>query len=460
MPSSHPSRATPDGAWNAWPSRAATWLRDRRVVTLSLLLLLAAASLYFVVRGPLRAWTDLDDQDITGLYAAARSWLGGLDPYDGQVLEDVSEAAGMRLGPAWSLHPPTTFVLLSPLAALPWPLAEKLVVIVNVLLQLASIAMAMSVTGLRLRQPRGLLFVCFALALAPFHTAMSEGQLTIAVVALVVGSLLAQQHDRPVASGLCVALAAALKPQMGLIFLLLLLLRGRWKALGTAGVALAVMAAVAVGRLAAAGVDWMPTLLSNLARSGFGDASSATTQRLNLQALLNALLAGQDALLIDLMTYAVGAAAIAILFVALRHRLDPEAELLLYAGCSVVTLLMVYNRSYGATLLILPLAWALAPFRPRALWREALALALATAVFLVPGAAALARVRLPGALAWASPWWPVVQLHQSIALLVILVSLLLAATRRTAGHGPPGPMEPPPGPAGSGAADDRVAGAA
>jgi uncharacterized membrane protein len=414
----------------------AAWVQGRRAGHASLLLLLVAASLYFIVRGPFRAWSDLDDQDITGLFAATRGWLGGLDPYDGRVLEELSEAAGMRLGPAWSLHPPTTFLLLTPLAGLPWPVAEKVAVIVNVLLQFASIAMAMSVTGLRLRQTRGLLFVCFALALAPFHTAISEGQLTVAVVALVAGSLLAQQHDRPMASGLCIALAAALKPQMGLIFLLLLLVRGRWRALGSAALALAALAAIAVGRLAAAGVDWMPTLLSNLARSGVADATTATTQRLNLQALLNALLAGQEALVIDLVTYAVGASAVAFLFVALRRRRDPEAELLLYAGCSVVTLLMVYNRSYAATLLILPLAWAFAPFRARALRPEALAIALATAVFLVPGAAALARVHPPAALAWASPWWPILQLHQVVALLVILVALQLAASRRTAASRP------------------------
>jgi hypothetical protein len=94
----------------------------------------------------------------------------------------------------------------------------------------------------------------------------------------------------------------------------------------------------------------------------------------------------------------------------------------------VITLLMVYNRSYGATLLILPLAWAFALYRPRSLQPEALAVAAATAVFIVPGAAALARVHPPDALIWLAPWWPFLQLHQILALVVILVAILAVAS--------------------------------
>ena len=128
--------------------------------------------------------------------------------------------------------------------------------------------MVMAVARVSIREPRGLLFLAFAIALAPFHTSISQGQLTIPVTALVVASLWGQIHNRPVLSGICIALAVALKPQMGLLFLPLLLFRRQWKALLCGMSALAVITAVAVGRLAIAGVDWLPTLQSNLAHAG------------------------------------------------------------------------------------------------------------------------------------------------------------------------------------------------
>jgi hypothetical protein len=168
------------------------------------------------------------------------------------------------------------------------------------------------------------------------------------------------------------------------------------------------------------------------------DPTQATTQRLNLQALLNVVLPGQGPVVIDGVTYSVGVAALAILFLALRRRTDLEADLLLFAGCAVVTLLMVYNRSYGATLLVLPLGWAFASFRPRPLWLVAVVISCATAVFVVPGAAALAQLALPPDLQWVSEttWWRLLQVHQIVALLTILGCLLVAATYRAGGRSP------------------------
>jgi hypothetical protein len=420
-------------------------LPGRRALTWGLLALLAAAGLYFAYRGPYRALAGMDGRDLTVFYTATRAWIDGTDPYDRDVLAGIATQAGIRIEPTWSLNPPTTFVILTPLAILPWPVAETASVVTNVLLAAACVAMAMSLAGLSLRQPRGVLFAALAVGLAPFHTAISEGQLTIAATALILAALLAEERDRPVTAGVCIALAAGLKPQVGLIFLLLLLLRGQWRALGAAAATLGAIAAIGIARLDAHGVDWAPTLLANLTDSGLGDATVATTQRLNLQALLNVLVAGNGPL-INLLTLGFAVASTAVLFVALRKRTDREADLLLYAGCAVITLLSVYNRSYGATLLLLPLAWACSPLRPRVLAPAAIVVVVATAVFLVPGAAALARSHAPGVVGWLQPWWPFVQLHQVLALLAILGCLLLAAGRRVDAPGAAPEVGPGPSP--------------
>jgi hypothetical protein len=243
----------------------------------------------------------------------------------------------------------------------------------------------------------------------------------------------------------------ALKPQMGLVFVLVLLVRGHRRAVASAMLALLALGAVAVARLWAAGVDWLPSLLSNLAASGSADPLTPTTQRLNLQALFNAAMPGQDRLVIDGLTLAVGAIAAAVLFAALRRRSDRESEPLAWAGAGVLTLLMVYNRSYNAVLLLLPLAWAFAPFARTGGRRAGTAVVLASLVFLVPGAAAMAQVRLPPDLRWVqdTPAWWVLRVHQIVALLVVLAAPLSAATAPTRlGTTPraprPGPGDAPP----------------
>ena len=194
---------------------------------------------------------------------------------------------------------------------------------------------------------------------------------------------------------------------------------------------LAVIAAIAVARSWLAGVQWLPTLVANLAASPSTNPTGPTTQRLNLQALLGLALPGQDWLVIEGLTLGVGLVAGALVALALRHRRDREANLLVWSAASVLTLLMVYNRSYDAVLLVLPLAWVFAPLRPHALRWVAATIAVACAVFLVPGAAVMAGIRLPADLRWVgtTPWWSLLRVHQIIALLVVLAALTVAAVR-------------------------------
>jgi len=416
-------RPTSPSVW----SKAIWWL---------LVGLVALSCAYFLYRGPYRAWQHT--VDLNTFYSASQAWLNGSNPYDTLNLSNLFRQAGGVIDPAVSLNPPLTFVLMAPLAMLPWPVAEAAWTILNLLLVAVCLWMVMAVARVSIREPRGLLFLSFAIALAPFHTSISQGQLTIPVTALVVASLWGQIHNRPVLSGICIALAVALKPQMGLLFLLLLLFRLQWKALLCGMSALAVITAVAVGRLAIAGVDWLPTLQSNLThfiQGGTGDPTAASAYLMvNLQVLLHLLLADQTQMTLNFVTYAGVAAAGAVLLLALRHRDDQEAHILLYAGCAVLTLLVVYNRIYSATLLILPLAWAFSPLRPPRSLAAATIVAAAIAVFLIPGAAALASLPLPPDLQSISDtlWWRHLLVHEVYALVIILVGLLLGARYRDA----------------------------
>ncbi len=412
-------------------SRAGRWV---------LLGLLALAFAYFLYRGPIRAWQHTID--LNTFYSATRAWLEGTNPYETANLGAILRQAGGTVTPALSVNPPQTFVLLAPWAVLPWGLAEASWTILNVVLVVACLWLAMSLAGLSAREPRGLLFLIFAVALAPFHTSIAQGQLTIAVTLLVLGVLWGQVHRRPSVSGLCLAIAISLKPQMAVLFLALLLFRAQWRPFAIAIGALAVITVIGVGRLAIAGVDWLPTIEGNLAsltRGGINDPTGPTAYlMINLQVLLHLLVPGQSATVLDVATFTVVAGLGAAFLVALRRRDDPPAQLLLFSGFAVLNLLILYNRIYAATLLILPLAWVFSPERPRRCLPEAVVVALSVTVFLVPGAAALGSVTLPAAVRplTTSALWPWVLLHEIVALIVVAVALLVAAWRGYAGPVP------------------------
>ena len=404
------------------------------------LLLAAMAALYFVYRGPYRALGGIGEKDLNVFYAASRAWMQGTNPYDAGNLSSVFATSGFNIVPDVSLNPPTTFVLLAPWAALPWPLATTLSIALNVLLSIVSIAIVMSVAELRLEEPRGILFLAFGVALAPFHTTIASGQLTIAATALIVASLWGEVHERPILSGIAIALAVCLKPQVGAIFVLAALVRARWRTVISCVLTLAAVAGVAVARLALAGVDWLPTLVSNLAQSMQGGDNDPTAPNaynmINLQPLLHVILPGQSQLAVTVLTVAVGTVAGAVLALSLWRRTDREGLLLLYSGCAVLTLLVVYNRIYSATLLILPVAWVFASLRPAASRNTAIVIVVAASAFLAPGAAALGSLTFPTGLQWigTSPWWRYLLLHQIPALVVILLGVLMAARQGAAGR--------------------------
>jgi len=252
----------------------------RKAVLWVLVGLVAMSCLYSLNRGPYRAWDGIDGRDLNVFYTASQAWFYGSNPYDSQNLYELFVGAGGNVAPGASVNPPTTFVLLAPWAVLPWPMAVVVSIFLNVLLAAASVATVMSLAHLRVSEPRGLLFLAFAFALASFHTSIAWGQLTIAATALVVASLWGTVHDRPILSGVSIALAIALKPQMGLIFLLLLLARRQSKAVFAAVAALGIIATVAAARLAIAAVDWLPTLASNLAQFTQGGVATILSRRL------------------------------------------------------------------------------------------------------------------------------------------------------------------------------------
>ena len=275
-----------------------------------------------------------------------------------------------------------------------------------------------------------MLFWAIGLAMAPLHISISQGQITLLPTLLIVLALRFAMKARPIAEGLCLGLAAAIKPQMALLLPLLPLFRGRWKATAAAAGMVVLVAVLAVGRMEISGVPWLTSLRANLGDiSGGGHDDPAGPDKflmVNLQPLLHTF-TGSHVLAASISLTVVLASAAFMLW-TIRSRRDSRTEVLAYAVIAILGLLAVYNRIYCATLLLLPLGWAMTCRPPRA---AAVAAILMILPFMVPGPAALNWWAEQAHPSFAGSWWwrDTVLMHETFLLMVLSAAMIWCAGR-------------------------------
>ena len=209
------------------------------------------------------------------------------------------------------------------------------------------------------------------------------------------------------------------------------LLRLRWRTLAAAGVEAGLFAGVAALRLH--GTPWLHDYVRNnallLANDGLDVIrwSTAQQQFINLQYL--GMQVFDRPQVVSLCAYFTGGLFIGVWFLhVVRRRRQPLSILDLSSGV-VISLLPVYHRVYDASLLLLPLAWALSEGQARTWWHRVTVLACVMP-FLAPGGTWLelqaGAGRIPQAVTQAWWWNALVMPHQVWALLVMATALLLA----------------------------------
>jgi glycosyl transferase family 87 len=416
-----------------------------------LLLLVLAASSEFFIRGPLRLLHGTEWNDFLSPYIQSRAWLRGVDPYSAEnfvrlwpsgkpifsfVTKDAAAGTLIFKRGVPSPYPITSFVVLAPLALLPWKLAQ----FVWIFLSLFAIAFIIqglrSLLGTSWRDPRAWAFVAFALALAPLHTGLFTENPIIVVLGMGVAALWAAKYPHNYLAGVALALAICLKPQVGLCFLLLFLVQRRWKTVTTGCAITAVLTAIGIARLAGAGSPWLTSYLEAshtvFARGAINDFTPANPiwfHMLNLQVVFFPLLGKAGAA--NLAAIAVTAlAGLAWLRYALISDRDSD-QLLTLSALAVISLLPVYHRSYDAALLIFPVAWALlGNHRQPAVARACVILSV---LFLTPGGVLVnllaEQAHRPGAIVNSWWWRSLIVGHQAWALLALAVFLSWARMR-------------------------------
>jgi glycosyl transferase family 87 len=429
------------------PAQLWQWKLDWKVLV-GLLVLLAGAE--FLYRGPLRLARNSDFNDFISPYIQTRAWLGGVDPYSPANLVHLWPTGAQRFDflskdlasgtlvinrGIPTAYPPTAFVLLTPVAVLPWPVAHYLWLAILLASYFVAVLSVRALADLPWGEPRTYLYFALALALAPFHTAFAAGSIVVVAVAGCVCAISAAERQQIVLAGVLLAIAIGLKPQIGLPFLLYYLLRRRWRIAAIACATLAAFLAVAVARLAANAAPWVSNYLYDnrilFASGSLGDFTEHGPLRfglINLQVVIYALLGNRD--LANLLALAIaGILGLAWLYLLFR-RPNQLSALLHLSTIAVLSLLPVYHRLYDASLLILPLAWCLTALAGRSARLAKIALVL-IAVFLVPGGSALQSLQQGGHFATLQHtwWWNAIVMPHQVWTLFLLGLILLQAMR-------------------------------
>lgn len=389
--------------------------------------------------------------DLAIIYTSARCWLAGENPYEAADIARQWALAGggespdpALLGSAVLLYPPPTFVILAPLASLPWSLAAPAWLVLSVLLYIATVAAAARIAGLARGTTAWWALLACSVWLAPVATNLMVGQLAIAAVALAVLA----QRARVAAggqswrTGVLLSLGAALKPQIAGLFIVYEAGRLRWRNAAWAAAVLAAVAAIGIGRMEAAGVPWRSSWTRNLAdftTLSNGDPTRANPDTrhhiISLHYPLHTFT--DDRSVVRILVYAiVGALCLAYFVIDLRRgrqRGEGRHELVSLSMVTVVSLMVVYHRFYDAVLLVFPLALAVSTLWSPGRRVPGAALLGLLALFALPTAAILAeaakRGMIPAGLSGTLLWEHLILPHQALALPAMAAVLLLIRLR-------------------------------
>jgi Glycosyltransferase family 87 len=358
-------------------------------------LLAAAVAAWLPLIGvPLRRWLDFSAFSVAGSLA--------FNPQVAQLAPVLRAEVERGLPPTPFVYPADVALAYVPFSWLPYDLSAAL----HVALMAALLIVAAAWGADLLRLPRRWA-VLGALAWGPAVAGVVSGQNTPLALLLVVASGFGMLRHRDGITGFAAGILAY-KPQLAAPVLGLLLLRGRWRSVGVAG--LVILGQYLLGVVAAGGnwawpVDWVATLGQYTA----ADFHDNGWQAISLPALGTHLELVMGIHGLTLVGYAIAGLAVIACVPALR-RMPPLEALAL--TCALGLLISPHAWVYDATLL-LPAMGVLAARASQGgwPWQARWLFALAWAIGLTWALGGFVGVTLVPVLVVAVPvalirWWP------------------------------------------------------
>jgi hypothetical protein len=378
--------------------------------------------------------------DFVPVYTGARCLLHGCDPYQPSQLEQEFFAAGGQANelPSWQIdvpvYPPSTFLTLSPLALLRFPVARWVWFLLNGSLFVLSAMLVLSMCPTH----RWLATVLVSYIVATAGILLVLGQPGMfAISTIILGTCLLLRGRLLPLGALLLVLSLAVKPQIGgflVLYLVVRQIRWRYAAIALAGAAALLVCGCLILLHHPRSAAWSSTLQSNLSATqgpgGSADPRPENSQAigdLHFQALSSIFLA--DARNFNIAAYALflGLMAAGIAAVLRAARL-PEVHLLALAALSILSLTPVYHRFYDTRLLLLSVPAAIIVFEKRRLLGAAIIILTVLSTISV-------QYRLQTSLLERGQWHSVVAnkfllillLRQQNLELLLLYFLYLAA---------------------------------
>ncbi len=331
---------------------------------------------FFIERGPYRAIRYSTTGDFSTVYAAARSWMHGANPYDRATLKTELARAGapadlqhdQDVNP--SVYLPAALPWAFLVAWLPWPPANTLWCLLSVVLFAFSVSAILSRTGL---SPRHKLLVASAVLLfSPTYVGIYDGNPAVIVISLVALCICAAAEQGPnLATGVLLGVAMCFKPQIAICGLCVLALWRRWVPIFVGLAVLCVMMAAGLVVVSHLGHTWQwwHSEQQNVAISfqirGQSDptpGSHVAWQLLNTQTILSYLITNRR--VCDLATWMV-AAILTGAFLYKRNEPRTRSMWRDVAFFSAITLVITYHRYYDAQILLLSIPLLLRLWRDR-----------------------------------------------------------------------------------------------
>jgi hypothetical protein len=405
---------------------------------LHVLVISVSAIVLFVVGG---ARVFRASNDFVPVYTGARCLLHGCNPYDTSQLEQQFFLAGGHATdlPSWDIdvpvYPPSTFLVLSPLALFPFPAARLIWFLLNGCLFVTATGLILAMCP---PSHRWLATALGSLFLLGSAILLVLGQPAIfAISLLVIGIYLFLRGLLLPLGTLLLILSLAVKPQIGgLIVLYLVARRLHWRSAAVAltGALALLLAAALILQLHPRSAGWLSTLRQNLTATldtgGSADPRPANPQAIgdtNLQSLTSIFfLSARE---FNLAAYAVFIFLFAAFVLVFRGApADAESHLLALGALSILSLLPVYHRFYDTRLLLLTIPAVLIVFQKRRFLGATIAVMTALAVFSV-------QYRLQMFLFQRDEWKSVLQnkllfvlllRQQNLELLILFCMYLLA----------------------------------
>jgi hypothetical protein len=411
--------------------------------------LLVMGCLQLGFRGMQRVRVDVPAWDFASVYAAARTWMHGGDPYDlPSVVQTWREAGAFShrdVSYFATVYPPSSLVTLMPLAAL--RAGPAMVLWMALCLALLAMQFAALIDMAQIRRGDGgrLLLWGAALASAPLQFGLLSGQLSMPAISLCILAFWCAGRERDGLAGALLGLACAVKPQMAAPFVMYYLVLRRLKIAGVASLVAAAIWAVAIGAMSVSHVHWVAGWSQSVAATtrlggvnDYGWTNRFRDEIIDLKMLLIGVFHNPLAL-----RAAVGGVTIVLLACyvggfARRRPATSRDQLLALAALSALCLLPVYHRVYDAAIFTTALAWGLAELDgPRR--GAAGAVLVAMTVFLIPfDSVKSLGSRLHRLSALGQSWWwqTLVVPHYAWGVLATAIVLLAVMACRRTDEGP------------------------